>query len=110
MSRLVTRIRCFFEAKLIRFREADYDFVRFHVGANSIMLLLVFVLLTFISYKSDVLVWNYLKGFEPSLSFFIGLFAVVFGVAFYRYWKLDEDSVYSLHLAKRLEVECRKFD
>lgn len=101
MTRLFTRIRCFFAAKLIRFREAEYDFVQFHLGTNSIVLLLSFIVLTFISYKSDVLVWNYLKGFEPSLSFFIGLFAVIFGIAFYRYWRLDEDSIYSLHLAKK---------
>jgi hypothetical protein len=41
-----------------------------------------------------------LRGIEPRLAFFIGFFSLVFGVSFYKYWRLDDQSIYSLHLAK----------
>ncbi len=98
--RLLTKIRCFFQAALIRLKESDYDYVRFDVGTNSAMLVVVFVVVTYIAIQSDVLAWRYLRGIEPGLAFFIGFFTVVFGVSFYKYWRLDDRSVYTLHLAK----------
>ncbi len=98
--RLFIRIKCYFEAKFIRLKESGYDYVRFDVGMNSSLLVLILLVLTFISVQRDVLDWNYLKGSEPSLSFLIGFFSVMFGVMFYKYWGLAGKSAHSLHFSK----------
>ena len=100
MKRLFTRIRCFFEAPFIRLKASDYDYVRFHLGTNSLALTLIFVIVSYVALRSDVFDWSYLKGTEPKLAFFIGLFSIVFGMIFYKYWGLGNDSIYSMHFAK----------
>jgi hypothetical protein len=100
MKRLYIRLKSNVEIAIIGFRESNYDFVRFHLGTNSIVLPLIFVTCIAISFRTDVLNWNYLKGLSHDLSFFIGLFSIIFGVGFYHYWRLGEKSVYTFHLAK----------
>jgi hypothetical protein len=95
-----TRIKWHFEKIAIRFRESNYDFLRLHLGTNSIFISLILLVCIVISYKSDVLNWSYLKGINDDLSFFIGLFSILFGVGFYTFWQLGEKSVYTIHLAK----------
>ena len=98
--RLVTRIRCYFQAAWYRVRASDYDYLRLHIGTNSLALVTVFLAVFVVAWRADVLDWRYLKGTSPQLAFLIGLFSVVFGMIFYRYWRLGGDSVYSLHFAK----------
>jgi hypothetical protein len=100
MRRLYTKIKSNFEKDIFKFKESNYDFVRFHIGTNSICLTLVFFFAILVSFKADVLHWNYLKGISEDLSFYLGLFSIVFGVWFYNYWRLSERSVYSIHFAK----------
>jgi hypothetical protein len=95
-----TRIKWHFEKIAIRFRESNYDFLRLHLGTNSIFISLILLVCVVISYRSDVLNWSYLKGINDDLSFFIGLFSILFGVGFYTFWQLGEKSVYTIHLAK----------
>lgn len=89
-----------FESVVSEIDETKYDFIRFHLGTNSISLALLFFVAVVISFKLDVLNWNYLKGIDDDLSFFIGLFSTIMGVGFYNFWKLGKKSVYALHLSK----------
>jgi hypothetical protein len=100
MRRLITRIRCFFAAKWYRLRESDYDYLRLHLGTNSLALITVFAIVFLVAFRADVFDWRYLKGTSPKLAFMIGLFSVVFGMIFYRFWRLGQESLYSIHLAK----------
>ena len=98
--RLYTRIKSNFEKNILQLKESNYDFLRLHLGTNSICLVLILSICIVISSNSDVLNWNYLKGINDDLSFFIGLFSIVFGVGFYKFWRLGEKSVYTIHFAK----------
>jgi len=100
MKKLFTRIRCSFEKRFFRFRESNYDFLRLHLGTNSIFLGLALVICIFISFRSDVLHFDYLKGLNHDLAFFIGLFSIIFGVTFYKFWRIGEKSIYTIHLVK----------
>jgi len=71
-----------------------------HLGSNSLGLLIVLSISLFIVFKSDYLHWSYLKGLNEDLSFFIGLFSILFGMGFYHYWHLGERSVYYLLVAR----------
>jgi len=82
------------------FRKSKYDFLRLHLGTNSIFLALVFSICVAISIYTNVFNWNYLKGVNDDLSFFIGLFSIIFGVGFYKFWRLGEKSVYTIHFVK----------
>ena len=101
MKRLYKRVKYNFQKNIIRFRESDYDFIRLHLGTNSIGLVLVVSICTVCALRADVLNWNYLKGVNHDLSFFICLFSIVLGVGFYKFWRLGEKSVYSFHFVKR---------
>jgi len=81
-------------------RNSRYDFLRLHLGTNSIFLILVFTICVAISINSNVFNWNYLKGVNDDLSFFIGLFSIIFGVGFYKFWRLGKKSVYTIHFVK----------
>ena len=81
-------------------RNSRYDFLRLHLGTNSIFLVLVFTICVAISINSNVFNWNYLKGVNDDLSFFIGLFSIIFGVGFYKFWRLGKKSVYTIHFVK----------
>ena len=61
MKKLLTRIRCSFEKRIILFKESDYDFLRLNLGTNSIFLSLTLFVCTIISFRSDVLNLNYLN-------------------------------------------------
>ena len=71
-----------------------------HLGANSISLLVILCISATIVFDSDYLHWSYLKGLNNDLSFFIGLFSILFGLGFYHYWHLGEKSAYYLHVAR----------
>ena len=100
MRRLYTKVKSNFEKDIFKFKESNYDFIRIHMGSNSICLTLVFLSGLLVSFKSDVFKWDYLKGVNDDLSFFIGLFSTIFGVWFFIFWKLNERSVYTFHIAK----------
>jgi len=100
MKKFYVRIKSNFEKKLIRFRESNYDFLHLNLGTNSIGLILIFLVCFVISLRADVLNWNYLKGINHDLSFFIGLFSTIFGIGFYYFWRLGEKSVYTIHFVK----------
>jgi hypothetical protein len=100
MKKLYTRIKCNLEKVVIGFRESNYDFLRLHLGSNSLFLILVFLICLVITFKADVVNWNYLKGIKHELAFFIGFFSILFGVGFYSFWSLGEKSIYTIHFAK----------
>ncbi len=100
MKNLFTRIRCNFEKRIFRFRESNYDFLRLHLGTNSVFLGLALFICIIISFRSDVLRFNYLKGLNHDLAFFIGLFSIIFGVGFCKFWRLGEKSIYTIHFVK----------
>ena len=100
MKKTYVRIKSNFQKKLIRLRESNYDFLQFNRGTNSLGLTLVLFICFIISFRADVLNWNYLKGINHDLSFFIGLFSTLFGIGFYYFWKLGEKSVYTIHFVK----------
>lgn len=100
MKRLYTRIKSFLKMRKIKFSESDFDFIRLHLGTNSILVSLILFICIVTSFRSDVLNLNYLKGIDHDLCFFIGLFSTIFGVSLYRYWKLGEKSVYTIHFTK----------
>ena len=100
MKFLLSRIRCNFEKRIFRIRESNYDFIRIHLGTNSICLSLALFICVVISFRSDVLNLNYLIGVNHDLAFFIGLFSIIFGVGFYNFWKLGEKSIYTIHFVK----------
>jgi hypothetical protein len=100
MKKLYIRIKSNLEKVVIGYRESNYDFLRFHLGSNSIFLALVFFICLVITLRADVLNWNYLKGINHELAFFIGFFSILFGVGFYSFWNLGEKSIYTIHFAK----------
>ena len=81
--------------------DEDYDDSgSLHLGANSIGLFIILSISLIIAFKSDYLHWNYLKGLNTDLSFFIGLFSIIFGISFFHYWRLGEKSVYYIDIAR----------
>jgi len=76
------------------------DFVRLHLGSNSIFLSLFLLVCVAIAFKLEVFNWKYLKGLDENLSFFVGFFSIVFGIGFFSFWKFGESSSYAVHLAK----------
>lgn len=100
MKRLYTRLKSNIQTSISKTKESDYDFIRLHVGANSITLVLIFFVCVASAFTVDVLKWTYLKGINDDLSFFIGLFSIVTGIGFYKFWRLDKKSLYTLHFTK----------
>lgn len=100
MIRLYTRLKSNIETTLSDLRESDYDFVRLHIGTNSLSLVLVLLICLITAYKIDVLNWSYLKGISNDLSFVFGLFSIILGVGFYNFWQLGKNSLYTLHYTK----------
>ena len=100
MKRLYTRLKSNIETSLSDIRETDYDFIRLHIGTNSLSLVLVLLICLITAYKIDVLNWSYLKGINNDLSFVIGLFSIILGVGFYNFWQLGNKSLYTLHYTK----------
>lgn len=100
MKRLYTRLKSNIETSLSDIRESDYDFIRLHIGTNSLSLVLIVFICLITAYKIDVLNWSYLKGINTDLSFIIGLFSIILGVGFYNFWQLGKKSLYTLHYTK----------
>ena len=100
MKRLYTRIKSFFKKHKIRFSESDFDFIRLHLGTNSILVSLILLICIITSLRADVFNLNYLKGIDHDLSFLIGFFSTIFGVGLYKFWKLGEKSIYTIHFTK----------
>jgi len=87
------------EKDIIGHGEYFDDAARLHFGANSISLFLIMFISVVIAFNLDYLNGSYLKGLDTELSFFIGLFSVLFGISFYHYWRLGEKSVYYLSVS-----------
>jgi len=100
MKRPSTRKRYYVKSDVSESDKSRLDFIRLHLGTNSIILALGFFICMYIALRTDVLNWSYLKGVDSDLSFFIGLFSIVLGIGTYSYWKLGEKSVYTFHFAK----------
>jgi len=100
MKRFRARIKNNYEAYGSDNDESKYDFIRLHLGTNSASLVLIFFICMIVSFKADVLKLSYLKGVNDDLSFFMGMFSILIGVGFYKFWNLGEKSVYVLHLTK----------
>lgn len=100
MRRLYTRLKSNIETTVSDLIGTEFDFIRLHIGTNSIGLTLVFAICLVTAFKIDIFNWSYLKGISEDFSFFIGLFAVVMGVGFYNFWKLGKKSLYTLHFTK----------
>ena len=97
MKRLITKIKCNCEKYIIHFKKSNYNFVKLHFGTNSISVVLLFIVCLILAIKYDVLDWDYMKGLNHDLSFFIGFFSILLGVGFYKFWRLGEKSLYSFH-------------
>ncbi|WP_455200552.1 hypothetical protein [Kaarinaea lacus] len=89
---------------IIGYDAGSSDSVRLHLGTNSLALFLVLCISIVFAYESDYLNWSYLRGLNTELSFFIGLFSIIFGIGIYHFWKLGERSVYYLHLVQDVEM------
>lgn len=100
MKKIPTIDKSDFKEDITEFNHTKYDFIHHHLGTNSISLVLLFFISVVISFKLDVLKWSYLIGINDDLSFFVGLFSIVMGVGFYKFWRLGEKSVYTLHFTK----------
>ena len=100
MKRPSTRKRYYVKSDVSESDKSRWDFIRLHLGTNSIILALGFFVCLYIALETDVLNWSYLKGVNSDLSFFIGLFSIILGIGSYSYWKLGEKSVYTFHFAK----------
>jgi len=100
MRRFRARLESNIDAHDSSANESKYNFIRLHLGTNSLGLALAFSIVTVIAFEYDVLKWNYLKGINHDLSFFIGMFSIILGVGFYNFWKLGDKSVYVLHFTK----------
>jgi len=92
-------MRTRFENNINGYGEDYDDSARLHLGANSISLFIILCISIIIAFESDYLHWSYLKGLDTDLSFFIGLFSIIFGISFFHYWRLGERSAYYLHVA-----------
>ena len=88
---------------IIGYDAGHSDSVRLHLGTNSLALFLVLCISIAFAYESDYLNWSYLRGLNTELSFFIGLFSIIFGMGIYHFWKLGERSVYYIHLLQDVE-------
>lgn len=93
-----------YERDIIGYDAGRSDSVRLHLGTNSLLLFLILCISTAVAYESDYLNWSYLKGLNNELSFFIGLFSIIFGIGVYHFWKLGERSVYYLHLVQDVDM------
>ena len=93
-----------YERDIIGYDANNSDFVRLHLGTNSLILFLVLCISIAVAYESDYLNWSYLKGLSNELSFFIGLFSIIFGIGGYHFWKLGGRSVYYLHLVQDVDL------
>ena len=93
-----------YERDIIGYDASNSDSIRLHVGTNSLILFLILCVSTAIAYESDYLNWSYLKGLNNELSFFIGLFSLVFGIGVYHFWKLGERSVYCIHFLQDIDM------
>jgi len=91
-------------AEEIESAKSRFDFVRLHIGSNSIFLTGFLSICLAVAYKNDFLNWNYLRGIDENLSFFVGLFSIVFGIGFYSFWKLGQRSSYAVHLTKKADL------
>jgi hypothetical protein len=89
---------------IIGYDAGHSDSVRLHLGTNSLVLFLVLCISIAFAYESDYLNWSYLRGLNTELSFFIGLFSIIFGIGIYHFWKLGERSVYYIHLVQDVEM------
>ena len=93
-----------YERDITGYDASNSDFFRLHLGTNSLVLFLVLCISTAVAYESDYLNWSYLKGLSNELSFFIGLFSIVFGIGVYHFWKLGERSVYYIHIVQDVDI------
>jgi len=93
-----------FERDITGYDASNSDFIRLHLGTNSLILFLVLCISTAVAYESDYLNWSYLKGLSNELSFFIGLFSIIFGIGVYHFWKLGERSVYYIHIVQDVDL------
>jgi hypothetical protein len=93
-----------YERDIIGYDANNSDYFRLHLGTNSLSLFLVLCISTAVAYESDYLNWSYLKGLGNELSFFIGLFSIVFGIGVYHFWKLGERSVYYIHIVQEVDM------
>ncbi len=93
-----------YERDIIGYEAGDSDSIRLHLGTNSLVLFLVLCISTVVAYESDYLNWNYLRGLNTELSFFVGLFSIIFGLGAYQFWKLGERSAYYIHLLQDVEM------
>lgn len=104
MSQRYSKTTNRYERDIIGYDAGNSDSIRLHVGTNSLLLFLLFCVSTTVVYEADYLNWSYLKGLNNELSFFIGLFSIVFGIGVYHFWKLGERSVYYLHLVQDVDM------
>lgn len=93
-----------YERDITGYDASNSDFIRLHLGTNSLILFLLLCISIAIAYESDYLNWNYLKGLSNELAFFIGLFSIILGIALYHFWKLGERSVYYIHLVQDVDM------
>ena len=93
-----------YERDIIGYDAGNSDSIRLHLGTNSLVLFLVLCISTAVAYESDYLNWSYLRGLNTELSFFVGLFSIVFGLGIYQFWKLGERSAYYIHLLQDVEM------
>jgi hypothetical protein len=89
---------------IIGYDAGNSDSIRLHLGTNSLVLFLVLCISTAVAYESDFLHWSYLRGLNTELSFFVGLFSIIFGLGIYQFWKLGERSAYYIHLLQDVEM------
>lgn len=100
MKRFYVRTKSNIERAIIGFREADYDFVRLHIGNNSIFVFLTFFIFWIVALNQNKLNWDYLKGFDSDLAFFVGFFSLIFGLMYHNYWNFGGRSQYVFHFSK----------
>ena len=93
-----------YERDIIGYDASNSDSVRLHLGTNSLIVFLFLCISTVIAYESDYLNWSYLRGLSNELSFFIGLFSIIFGIGVFNFWKLGQRSVYYIHLVQDVEL------
>jgi len=104
MSQRYSKTTNRYERDITGYDASNSDFVRLHIGTNSLVLFLVLCISLAVAYESDYLNWSYLRGLNTELSFFIGLFSIIFGLGVYHFWKLGERSVYYIHLVQDVDM------
>lgn len=104
MAQRYTKSAKHYERDIIGYDAGNSDAIRLHLGTNSLILFLILCISTLVAYEADYLNWSYLKGLNNELSFFIGLFSIIFGIGVYHFWKLGERSVYYLHLVQHVDM------